>query len=267
MLELNRIYNHNCLQTMELMEDNSVDLILTSPPYDNLRTYTGEAIWTFNTFKLVATEMYRVMKEGGIAVWVVGDATLKGTETCTSFHQAIYFKTIGFNLHDTMIYQKDNPVPTGGNNRYYQSFEYMFVLSKGTPKTFNPIMKKRRNKHNDKRKYRIKATGRQSDGTQVKKLYEYKETVKLTNVWTYPVGGGVSVENGVNHPATFPIKLAEDQILSWTNEGDLVYDPFIGSGTTAIAARVNNRNFLGSEVSKEYVDVANERIKNYFHQN
>jgi site-specific DNA-methyltransferase (adenine-specific) len=199
-------------------------------------------------------------KEGGVVVWVVGDATIKGSETGTSFKQALYFKECGFNLHDTMIYQKDNPPPVGGHNRYYQHFEYMFVFSKGKPNTFNPIDAERRNKWADKRTERVKGFTRDKDGNFIKKKVSLTGRVKIGNIWKYVVGGGNSVDYGIKHPAAFPEHLVNDHITSWSNEGDLVYDPFIGSGTTAKMAIINERNFIGSEISEEYVGVAKKRI-------
>jgi len=255
-LKKNTIYNEDCLVTMSKMEDNCIDLTVTSPPYDNLRKYNG---YIFD-FKNVAKELFRVTKIGGIVVWIVGDATNKGSESGTSFRQALYFLECGFNLHDTMIYQKENPIPIGGPNRYYQSFEYMFVLSKGKPVTFNPILRKRRNKWNDKRTERIKSFSRNADGNFKKSKVSLVGDVKIDNIWKYVVGGGNSVEYGVKHPAAFPEKLAEDHILSWSNEFDMVYDPFCGSGTTPKMAKLNQRRYICSEISEEYAIYARNRV-------
>jgi len=260
MIELNKIYNENCLETMKRMEDNFVDLTVTSPPYDNLRTYTGEAEWNFEVFKEIAKELYRVTKFGGVVVWVVGDATINGSETGTSFKQALYAKDIGFNLHDTMIYEKagfSNP----SNNRYHQVFEYMFIFSKGRPKTFNPL-KDRKNL------WGIawgKATKRKKDGSLLqfdKEKIKVEEYGMRYNIWRYANGKGFGQKDEISyrHPATFPEKLAQDHILTWSNEGDIVYDCFMGSGTTAKMAILNNRNYIGSEISKEYCNIAEERL-------
>ena len=216
-MEINKIYNENCLDTMARMQDESIDLTVTSPPYDNLRTYTGEADWNEDVWKSIIKELYRATKKGGVVAWIVGDATAKGSETGTSFKQALYAKKCGFNLHDTMMYQKDNPPPVGGNNRYYQHFEYMFIFSKASPKTFNPIMTERRNKWGDKRTERYKGFTRDKDGNFVKKLVSLTGKVKNGNIWNYVVGGGNSVEYGTKHPAGFPEQLAHDHILSWSN--------------------------------------------------
>lgn len=239
----------DCLQVMKGIPDKSVDMVLTSPPYDNLRDYKG---YTFN-FEGIAQEIYRVLKDGGVCVWIVGDATIKGSETGTSFKQALYFKEIGFNLHDTMIYRKINPIPLT-HNRYEQAFEYMFVFSKGRPKTFNPIMvdcktagmdSKRRTFYQDK-------TGLLSNGHSNEPVKSKKQEC---NVWDIPTYSGK-----YGHPAIFPEKLAEDHILSWSNEGDIVLDPMAGSGTTLKMAKLNNRNYIGIEIAEEYIDIINQRL-------
>jgi len=244
----------DCVQGMKLLDDCSVDLTVTSPPYDNLRTYNGNIEqWSFEKFQATAKELYRVTKQGGVIVWVVGDATIKGSETGTSFKQALYFKEIGFNLHDTMIYEKStSPYPM--HTRCNQLFEYMFIFSKGKPKTFNPIKiptitgGQKRSKDGGYR---------QKDGTIKLARYETRKMTKtIGNIWRYSVGGKRN-----NHPATFPEKLAEDHIITWSNEGDVVLDPFMGSGTTAKMALLNNRHFIGFELSEEYCKIANERIR------
>lgn len=247
-MEINKIYNENCLDTMARMHDNFIDLTVTSPPYDDLRTYKG---YSFD-FENVAKELYRVTKQGGVLVWVVGDETKNFCESMTSFKQAIYFKEIGFKLLDTMIYYKQNYAPAYPTlRRYANQFEYMFVFSKGKPKTFNPIQKEKvRNK-------KEKVAYRQKDGTLKRKVKEKgRETKDASNVWEFAVGGNLT-----GHPAVFPEQLANDHIISWSNEGDLVYDCFIGSGTTAKMSIINNRKFIGSELSKEYYEIAINRIK------
>ena len=259
-MEINKIYNENCLETMAKMPDCFVDLTVTSPPYDNLRTYNG---YSFD-FEAVAKELYRVTKQGGVVVWVVGDATVKGSETGTSFRQALYFKDIGFNLHDTMIWQKPNPTPTDPHCfRYYNAFEYMFVLSKGKPRVCNYIKEKSKNSG---KKFGA-APQRRYDGSsrddRTEKLINIrvKEYKIKSNIWGYPIGSSVSKDKiAFKHPAIFPEQLANDHIISWSNEGDIVFDPFMGSGTTAKMAILNKRNWIGSEISKEYCEIAEKRI-------
>jgi DNA modification methylase len=260
LLELNDIYCIDCLEGMKLLPNDCIDLTVTSPPYDNLRTYKGFT-WDFES---VAKELYRVTKQGGVVVWIVGDATINGSETGTSFKQVLCFMECGFNLHDTMIFQKDaGPFPE--RNRYYQSFEYMFVLSKGKPKTVNLIADKPNKQFGKK----ITGTVRNPDGalkqhTAVKNKTNrvVKEFGVRTNVWLYSVGKWkvTKDEYAYKHPAIFPEQLAQDHILSWSNEGDVVLDPFMGSGTTAKMAVLNDRKYIGFEISKEYFDIACQRL-------
>jgi len=254
-MEINKIYNENCLDTMARMPDNFIDLTVTSPPYDDLRTYNG---YCFD-FENVAKELFRITKQGGVVVWVVGDATKNGCESLTSFKQAIYFvEQCGFNLHDTMIYAKQNPIPLT-HNRYEQQFEYMFILSKGKPKTFNGL--KEKSKYGGEMASRTRSfykTNTESEPTIQNKRDVISDEKLRNNIWYYIVG---STQTGkIKHPAMFPEQLASDQILSWSNENDLVYDCFIGSGTTAKMSILNNRKYIGSELSKEYYEIALNRI-------
>lgn len=215
--------------------------------------------FSFN-FERVAKGLYWVTKQGGVVVWVVGDGTKDGSESGTSFKQALYFKEIGFKLYDTMIYHKSNPIPKN-HRRYEQSFEYMFVLSKGVPKTFNPILDPcvcagKINKGTMRNSGKDDLQRKHGDGKPC------KDTKIRQNIWDYFVGSFVAEEKYVfEHPAIFPEKLAEDHILSWSNEGDLVLDPFNGSGTTSKMAKLNNRNFVGFDISQEYCDIANKRLE------
>ncbi len=255
-METGVIYNEDCLITTRRMPDNFVDFVITSPPYDDIRNYNG---YNFE-FEKIAHELYRILKPGGVIVWVVADATIDGSETGTSFKQALYFKeVVGLRLHDTMIYYKNNPMPQTGN-RYHQHFEYMFAFSKGSPKTFNPIT--------EPTKYHGLANmkNRGKNGSLDYEKVERTKEKKVGNVFFYSVGGGISTKDKIayKHPAIFPEQLVYDQIYTWTNENDLVYDPFMGSGTTAKVAHLMNRHWIGSEISKEYVDIANERLKGEF---
>jgi len=261
MLETNKIYNVDCLDGMKQLDDNSIDLTVTSPPYNNLRTYQGFS-WNY---KETAKQLYRVTKKGGVVVWVVGDATVNGSETGTSFKQALYFKDIGFRLHDTMIYQKGgSPYPSSPKTgvRYTNVFEYMFVLSKGKPKTINLIADKE-NKYAGTTNWGDRMM-RQRDGTLKKEkkpiIAEYGVRY---NIWYYKIGKGFHTKDEIayQHPAIFPEKLAEDHILSWSNKGDLVLDPFLGSGTTLKMAELNSRNWIGFEISEEYCKIAEERLR------
>jgi site-specific DNA-methyltransferase (adenine-specific) len=248
-----QLYLNDAEKQLKSMEDNTIDLVVTSPPYDNLRSYMGVGdTWNHDKFCAIAKELYRVMKPGGVIVWVVNDKTEKGSETGTSFRQALHFMDIGFNLNDPMIWEKSNPMPQVKQPRYNQVFEYMFVFSKGTPKTFSPIMEP------------CKCAGQLYDSTcknmggengrNHKTFNVNKEKVK-SNIWNIAVA-----QNKTSHPAVFPIQIALDHIRSWSNEGDVVLDPFMGSGTTGLAALELNRNFIGIEMNEEYFNISNERI-------
>lgn len=259
---INQIICGDNVEIMRQIPDNYIDITVTSPPYDNLRTYNG---FSFD-FESVAQELYRITKDGGVVVWVVGDATVKGSETGTSFRQALYFKDeCGFNLHDTMIYAKDS-CPFPETNRYYPSFEYMFILSKGKPKVSNLIADKPNKKFGEK----ITGTGRQPDGTLKQHSAVKNKTGRVikefgvrTNIWLYSAGKGKTTkdEYTYKHPAIFPEQLAKDHIISWSNPGDLVFDPFLGSGTTAKMALLTGRNYLGCDISEEYCEIARQRVE------
>jgi site-specific DNA-methyltransferase (adenine-specific) len=255
-MEINKIYNENCLETMAKMPDNFIDLTVTSPPYDNLREYKGYSF----AFEEIAKELFRITKQGGVLVWIVGDGHENGGETLTSFRQALFFQELGFIVHDTIIYKKNNfsvPFP----DKYHQTFEYCFVLSKGKKKTFNPICDRKNKKAGQ-------SGGIQSitekDGTRSKRSAKIiNEYGKRHNVWEYDTGMYLSTKDkyAFNHPAIFPEELVKDHIISWSNENDLIYDPFMGSGTTAKMAILNNRKYIGSEISEEYCKIIETRIK------
>jgi len=258
------LINGDCLETMEQMYKDGVkiDLTVTSPPYDNLRTYKDSLQWNEDIWKRVIKNLYNITAVGGVVVWVVGDATVKGSETGTSFKQALYFKECGFKIHDTMIYAKNSYMPLS-HKRYEQQFEYMFVFVKGKLKTFNPIMilsatfGTKRNRGKSKSKEASYSERKREELTAV------KPTKQKANIWIYDVGNN----DKTNHTAPFPEQLAKDHIISWSNENDIVFDPFMGSGTTGKMAKLLNRDFIGVEKVKEYFDISVKRIdianKNY----
>ena len=246
---------------MARMPDGFIDLTVTSPPYDNLRTYNG---YVFD-FEPIAREMYRVTKKGGVVVWVVGDATINGSETGTSFRQALYFKEIGFNLHDTMIYEKAGGGACGTNKAYWQGFEYMFVFAKDTPEVVSRIADRVNVKAGSSTYKTIGGRSPKYAQTVNTDKYTIGLTGVRTNVWKYHAGNNGDDITG-SHTAPFPEALARDHILSWSNESDLIYDPFMGSGTTAKAAHQLKRRWIGSEISAEYVELANKRLEPYLAQ-
>jgi len=261
-MQLGRIYTENCLSTLERMDDGFLDMTITSPPYDDLRDYNGYHF----PVEEIAASLYRKTKLGGVVIWVVGDRTVNGNETLTSFRHALTFQSAGFRAHDTMIYVKNNPIPSDCGRRYRQAFEYMFCFSKGQPKTFNPITEPTKSAGQKISAFRITGKGRGNvpDEDIGRKI---KSERKVTNIFGYNVGTSSSKDKiAFRHPAIFPEQLVADQIGSWTNSGDIVYDCFMGSGTTAKVAHQLGRHWLGSEVSEEYVAIAYERLKPYIPQ-
>lgn len=262
-METNVNYNESNLETMAKMPDCFIDLTVTSPPYDNIRDYKGFGFDVDEMAKL----LFRVTKDGGIVVWIVADQTINGSESCTSFRQALTFVDAGFNLHDTMIYHKAG-FPFPEKTRYNPVFEYMFIFSKGKPKTVN-LIEDKINKYSGEKVAR--QSGQRQKNGELKENSAFRNDksreVKLygvrDNIWYYAIGKGNSTSDEVSfeHPAIFPEKLAYDHIKTWTNEGDLVYDCFMGSGTTAKAAISASRNWIGSEISKEYCEIIEKRLQ------
>ncbi|MFZ5354593.1 MAG: DNA-methyltransferase [Bacillota bacterium] len=258
----NIFLNEDCCIALEKLDSNSVDLVITSPPYDDLRDYNNEVIWNFEVFKKVAELLYRVIKKGGVVVWVVGDKTDKGNKSLTSFRQALYFQEVGFKMFDVIIYEKSGSGPPHPN-RYFNAFEYMFVLSKGQPKTIN-LLRDKPNKWAGKSTYG-NVTRREKDGSLTDKGKKIVNEFGIrTNIWKYNNGKGFSTKDAIaySHPAIFPEKLVKDHILSWSNEGDVVLDPFGGSGTTAKVAQELGRKWIYIEKVKEYYDIAKLRLNN-----
>lgn len=248
----------DCLELMKQIPDGSIDLTVTSPPYDNLRTYNGNnELWGEHVWRGVIEQLYRVTKDGGVVVWVVADATINGSETGTSFKQALHAIQCGFNLHDTMIWNKGYCGSIGSLKRYENVFEYMFVFSKGKPKKAN-IIKDKKNKRSGEMQ---SGSIRQKNG-EVRKTTNYgkkaiQEFGRRPNVWTLPAE--MSSKKRL-HPAPFPEHIAHDHIISWSNPGDTVFDPFLGSGTTGKMAKLLGRKFIGIELDANYFDIAQQRI-------
>lgn len=248
------IYNNNCLDYLKTLQDNSLKFIITSPPYDDLRNYNG---YSFD-FESIAKELVRTLNKGGVIIWNVSDATVNGSETGTSMRQALYFMECGLRLHDTMIYAKQNPMPASkSSKRYHQAWEYVFCFSKGTPETFNPFMVPAKYGHLEAN---MKHRGK--DGNLEYTKTKRNSHTKVKNIFTYTIGGGHSTtdKEAYGHPALMPEKLAEDQILTWTNPGDMVFDPFNGAGTSGKMAIKNKRKYIGTELSTEFCELSKTRI-------
>lgn len=250
------LYNENCLDYLKTLPDNSLKFVITSPPYDNLRNYNG---YSFD-FESIAKELSRVLQTAGVIIWNVSDATVNGSETGTSMRQALFFMDCGLRLHDTMIYEKKNPMPASkSSKRYHQAWEYIFCFSKGTPDTFNPFMVPAKYGH-----VQANMKHRGKDGELNYTKTKRNSHTKVRNIFSYTIGGGHSStdKEAYGHPALMPEKLAEDQILTWTNPGDTVYDPFNGAGTSGKMAVKNQRKYIGTELSTEYCDLSKIRIEN-----
>lgn len=266
----NDFINKNILgDSVELMKeipDNIIDLTLTSPPYDCLRSYKGKIKddidydgYSF-PFKKMAQELYRITKNGGVVVWVVNDQVKDGGETGTSFKMALYFQELGFKIYDTMIYHKNGP-PFPEVGRYSQVFEYMFIFSKGKPNTVN-LIKDKKNRWSGHKNFGT-PSAREKDGNLKKsKAFTVAEYGTRYNVWYINTGKGYTTKDdyAYEHPAMFPESLAEDHILSWTNEGEIVFDPMCGAGTTQKMAKKNNRNYIGLDINQEYINISNKRV-------
>jgi site-specific DNA-methyltransferase (adenine-specific) len=250
--KLTGLYVADCVEFMNAMPNDCVDLVITSPPYDNLRDYKG---YKFE-FSAIAQGLFKVLKQGGVVVWVVGDK-INGGKSLTIFRKGIYFQELGFNVHDVMIYQKRN-TPFMRANAYTNCYEFMFVLSKGNPKTFNPIKDK-----TVRNGFEMVVHNKKADGINKKVLKELKAEKTKTNIWQYAVGLGGTTSDKIafQHPALFPEKLAHDHILSWSNKGDLIFDPMCGAGTTCKMAVLTDRKYLGVDISAEYIKIAKTRLK------
>lgn len=248
----------DCVEILNKQKEEFVDLVITSPPYDNLREYNG---YVFN-YQPVVKAIYRCLKPGGVCVWVVADQTTNGSESGSSFKQSIYAKQIGFNLHDTMIYAKNNYVPLT-KNRYEQAFEYIMVWSKGKPNTFNALMVPCSTAGLMLYNTNFKAIGEKNYSMRYREPTIVKDTKIAPNIFYYTIGRN----EGNGHPAPFPYQLAIDQIESWSNIGDLVLDPMMGGCTSGVAAKALSRKFIGIDVSQEYVNISENRLKECLNQN
>jgi len=244
------VMHGDCLELMAVIPEGSLDLVVTSPPYDNLRTYNGNLDWGDHVWKPVIQELFRVIKQGGVVVWVVGDATVKGSETGTSFRQALWAIDCGFNL-ETMIWEKTGSGCLGSNSFYGQNFEYNFIFTKGKPAHGNLIA----DRENVVKTGKVKVNGGLKDGKGKTRVIERKPFGKRSNIWRF------DTQKNSDHPAPFPQALARDHILSWSNEGDTVLDPFMGSGTTGVACVNTKRNFIGIEKDDAYFEIARNRIE------
>ena len=268
---INQIFNEDCLETMKRMPDNYVDLILTSPPYDNMRSYGGnknyhqrlnQTGFSFD-FEGIAKELTRVLKPGGVIMWNVQDQTIKGSRTGNSMRQALFFmEECGLFLHDHLIWYKTG-TPFPSIYRYRNVWENMFILTKGKPNTFNPILKK--NKTGGASRNRRRERNHNGELVMKERVVTTKEYGIDDNVWYITNHFNVTDEmKKYGHPAVMADEVAKRHIQSWTNEGDVVYDPFLGAATTTRLAKQMNRNWIGSEIHKPYFDISKKIMSDEF---
>jgi DNA modification methylase len=246
----------NSEEELQKLESNTVDLTVTSPPYDDLRSYKGHVSkWNEETWKSIIKSLFRVTKEGGVVVWNVSDATINGSESGTSFRQALWAMECGFNLHDTMIWQKSSFLPLGSKKCYLQCYEYMFVFSKGIPKTINFIEDRENISFVEGGRKKVPQNINKDGVAESHRFIEDKKFGKRFNIWK------MNVQQNSEHPAPFPEQLSRDHIITWSNEGDVVLDPFMGSGTTGVSCKKLNRKFIGIEIEKEFFEMSKKRIE------
>jgi site-specific DNA-methyltransferase (adenine-specific) len=250
---VNKVICGDCLEVMKEIPDNAIDLTVTSPPYGDLRDFKG---FTFD-FEKIACELFRVTNKGGVVVWVVNDQIKKGSKSGDSFRQALGFLEVGFNLHDVMIYQKNNPFVVC-KYRYTQCFEFMFILTKGRPNTFAPLTQKNKCAGQHRKTTR---RGKNNITTQRSQV-TIRDVRPKDNIWQYQIGFMHVTKDRIayKHPAIFPEQLADDHIVSWSNPGDIVLDPMCGAGTTCKMAKINGRNFIGIDCAEEYCEIAKKRV-------
>ena len=265
-----RVYNENCIDVMSYMKDNNikVDLTVTSPPYDTLRTYNNSSHWDFDVFKQVAQGLWDITNDGGVIVWVVGDACINGSESGTSFKQALYFMELGFKLHDTMIYEKNSSAfpARKDSHRYTQIFEYMFVFCKGQIHDCTLIADKENKWAGYVNWGNNTQYNRQGELIKTNNIKAIPQFSLRNNIWKYTVG--FNTKQFGTHPAVFPLQLAIDHILSWSRPHHMIFDPFLGSGTTMDACVKTNRpNFIGCEIDKTYFNIIEKKLDFYQKKN
>ena len=262
----NKLYQGDCLEILKKIKSESIDMVITSPPYDNIRKYDDIKYFDFESFKNISLELKRVLKKGGVIVWIVNDSTIKGSETGTSFKQVLHFKEIGLRLHDTMIWNKNSCVysPHKKSVRYGNIFEYMFIISKDKPKSIN-LIKDRKNKSFGK-KVSYSNGFKKKGNKDIRNKRTYGVTSEFgyrNNIWNINPESSCVDKISHKHPAIFPEKLVRDHIITWSNENDIILDCFSGSGTTLKVSSLLKRHFIGIELNKNYIDIIKQRLDKY----
>jgi DNA modification methylase len=255
---LNQILQADCLKELAFFDDNSIDLTVFSPPYDGIRDYKNN--WVFNFVEL-GKHLFRVTKDGGVAVVVIGDGTKNFAKSLTSFRLAVnWVDDIGWKLFESVIYKRDGNPGAWWNQRFRVDHEYILMFFKGNrPKTFHKEHLMIPSKHAGKI---YSGTDRLTNGGFKKIEPKAVNPMKCRGtVWEYSTSNTEGNRLKLQHPATFPDKLASDLILCFSEPHDVVLDPMCGSGTTCVQAKLNNRQFIGIEISEEYCDIARKRLQ------
>lgn len=256
--ELNEIYCIDCVEGMKKIPDNSVDIVVTSPPYDGIRDYNG-----FN-FDLHETGrgLIRILKEGGIVAMVIQDQTKNFGKTLTSFKTIIdWCDNIGFKLFECVIYRKHGSEGAWWTNRFRVDHEYMPIFLKGEkPQYFNKENLKVPSIHGGK--VMTGSGSRRTDGKTNARVTRPINTMKCRGtIWNYLMAGDKDPIKR-QHPAPFPDQIPLDFIECFCPPGGVVLDPFMGSGSTAVAAKKLNRKYIGFDTSEEYIKIAHARLRN-----
>ena len=257
MLEYNKIYNMDCLEGMKLIPDNSIDLIVTSPPYDEIRDYKGFSLDLHN----VGKEISRILKDGGMCVMVIQDQTKDGRKSLTSFKTIVDWCKTELDLWECCIYQRSGVPGNWWSKRFRVDHEYIPIFIKGKrPQYFNKEHMMIECKNVGKK---FSGNVRLTNGESLEKNFICSDKKCCGTIINYESERNLDNRNKIKkqHPATFPDKLASDFIQCFTKEGMIVLDPFMGSGTVAVMAKKLNRNYIGFEISKEYCDIAEQRLK------
>jgi site-specific DNA-methyltransferase (adenine-specific) len=242
---------------MKEMPDNAVDLMVTSPPYDSIRDYNGYAFDLHETGK----EVYRILKPGGIGVMVLQDQTHNFGKSLTSFRTILdWCDSIGFKLFECVIYRKYGPEGAWWRNRFRVDHEYMPIFLKGErPQYFNKEPLKVQSKHGG-RILTGSGSRRTDGGTNPTVTRMINPTKCRGTIWDYLMAGDKDSLKR-RHPATFPDQIPMDFISCFCPPGGIVLDPFMGCGSTAVAAVRLDRKFIGFEISSAYCELAKKRLE------
>jgi site-specific DNA-methyltransferase (adenine-specific) len=255
-VELNKVYQQDCIVGMRKIPDGAIDLVVTSPPYDNLRDYNGYSVDLNETGK----NIYRILKDGGVAVMVIQDQTKNFGKSLTSFRTIVdWCDNVGFKLFECVIYRKNGTEGAWWKNRFRVDHEYMPIFLKGEkPQYFNKDSLKVKSKHGGK--IMTGFANRKTNGETGKSITKAINEMKCRGtVWDYLMAGDKDPVKR-KHPAPFPDKIPFDFINCFCPPNGIVLDPFVGSGSTVVGAKKLNRSFIGFDISEEYCNLTRKRL-------